>query len=189
MIEPAEHVGKDLTAPPSPVLFETRLTPHRSLSSTAFTLLMVAVIAVAFIAGAAFVALGAYPVTGFCGLELFLFYLLFRLNYRSAIGSSECIRLTTERLEIVRRERNRETGRWILQPYWLSVVLEGGENEGAGAVLLRSHGRSLAIGRFLSPPERVRLREALALALARLREPRFDYEASAEPRKAERSTL
>jgi uncharacterized membrane protein len=32
----------------------------------------------------------------------------------------------------------------------------------------------LAIGRFLSPNERVRLREALALALARLRSPRFD---------------
>ena len=174
MTEPAANTGKDPNAAAPPVLFEARLTPHRSLSSTAFTLLMAAVIAVAFTAGAAFVALGAYPVTGFCGLELFLFFLLFRLNYRSAADSSEWIRLTTERLEIVRRERNRETGRWSLQPYWLSVALEGGESEAAGAVLLRSHGRSLAIGRFLSPEERVRLREALALALARLREPRFD---------------
>ena len=60
-----------------------------------------------------------------------------------------------------------QQGRWCLRR-------EGGESEAAGAVLLRSHGRSLAIGRFLSPEERVRLREALALALARLREPRFD---------------
>jgi uncharacterized membrane protein len=174
MTEPAEGTETGVEVGSAPVLFEARLTPHRSLPPTAFTLLMIAVIAVAFVAGAGFVALGAYPVTGFCGVELFLFFLLFRLNYRSASGASEWIRLTTDRLEVVRRERNRETGRWSLQPYWLSVVLEGSEYDSAGAVLLRSHGRSLAIGRFLSPQERVRLREALALALARLREPRFD---------------
>jgi uncharacterized membrane protein len=189
MTDPDKGPGEGPGGVPTPILFEARLTPHRSLSSTAFTLLMTAVIAVAFVAGAAFVALGAYPVTGFCGLELFLFFLLFRLNYRSATGSSEWIRLTSDRLEIVRRERNRETGRWSLQPYWLSVALEGSENDSGGAVLLRSHGRSLAIGRFLAPEERVRLREALALALARLREPRFDQGSSVDPRKAERSTL
>jgi len=174
MTELAEGAEPDLEVGAAPILFEARLTPHRSLPPTAFTLLTIAVIAVAFVAGAGFVALGAYPVTGFCGVELFLFFLLFRLNYRSASGSSEWIRLTADRLEVVRREGNRETGRWSLQPYWLSVVLEGSENDAAGAVLLRSHGRSLAIGRFLSPNERVRLREALALALARLRSPRFD---------------
>jgi uncharacterized membrane protein len=158
---------------PAPVLFEAQLAPHRSLPPTAFGLLMAAVIAVAFLAGAVSVAFGAWPVTGFCGVELLLFYLLFRLNYRSAAGSSEWIRLTPGRLEIVRHERNRETGRWVLQPYWLSVVLEGGETEGPGAVLLRTHGRSLAIGRFLPPEERLRLKEALAAALARAREQRF----------------
>ena|SRR5512145_3031490 len=158
----------------APVLFEARLTPHRSLPPAAFGLLMAAVILVAFLAGAVSVAFGAWPVTGFCGVELLLFYLLFRLNYRSAAGASEWIRLTPGRLEVVRRERNRETGRWVLQPYWLSVALEGGESEGPGAVLLRSHGRSLALGRFLPPEERLRLKEALAEALARAREPRFD---------------
>ena len=160
--------------PGLPVLFEARLSPHRSLAPAAFTALMLAVVAVAFLAGAVSVAFGAWPVTGFCGVELLLFYLLFRLNYRSAEGASEWIRLTRERLEVVRRERNRETGRWVLQPYWLSVALEGGEAEGPGAVLLRSHGRSLALGRFLPPEERLQLKEALATALARARESRFD---------------
>ena len=158
---------------PTPVLFEAQLAPHRSLPPAAFGLLMAAVIAVAFLAGAVSVAFGAWPVTGFCGVELLLFYALFRLNYRSAAGSSEWIRLTPGRLEIVRHERNRETGRWVLQPYWLSVALEGGETEGPGAVLLRTHGRSLAIGRFLPPEERLRLKETLAAALARAREQRF----------------
>jgi uncharacterized membrane protein len=166
----AEDGQEDATAP---VLFEARLTPHRSLPPAAFTVLMIAVIAVAFLAGSVSIAFGAWPVTGFCGVELLLFYLLFRLNYRSAAGSSEWIRLTPGRLEVIRRERNRETGRWVLQPYWLTVALEGAEAEGPGAVLLRSHGRTLAIGRFLPPQERPRLKEALALALRRAREPRF----------------
>jgi uncharacterized membrane protein len=157
-----------------PVLFEARLTPHRSLPPAAFTVLMAAVVAVAFAAGAVSVAFGAWPVTGFCGVELFLFWWLFRLNYRSAAGASEWIRLTPGRLEVVRRERDRETGLWVLQPYWLNVALEGSENEGPGAVLLRSHGRVLALGRFLPPQERLGLKEALAAALARAREPRFD---------------
>jgi uncharacterized membrane protein len=158
----------------APVLFEARLTPYRSLPPAAFTVLMIAVIAVAFLAGVVSMAFGAWPVAGFCGIELLLFYVLFRLNYRSAAGSSEWIRLTYDRLEVVRRERNRETGRWVLQPYWLNVSIEGGEDEGAGAVLLRSHGRTLAIGRFLPPQERLQLKEALAAALARTRQPRFD---------------
>jgi uncharacterized membrane protein len=162
--------GEDASGP---VLFEARLTPHRSLPPAAFAVLMAAVIAVAFAAGAVAVAFGAWPVTGFCGVELFLFWWLFRLNYRSAAGASEWIRLTPGRLEVVRRERDRETGRWVLQPYWLTVALEGSESEGAGAVLLRSHGRVLAVGRFLPPEERLRLKQALADALARAREPRL----------------
>ncbi len=156
------------------MLFEARLVPHRSLPPAAFALLMSAVIAVAFIAGAVAVAFGAWPVTGFTGVELLLFYLLFRLNYRSAAGASEWICLTADRLEVVRCERNEETGRWSLQPYWLGVALESSETDGGGAVLLRSHGRTLAIGRFLAPEERLRLKEALALALSRARAPRFD---------------
>jgi uncharacterized membrane protein len=170
-VPPAPGEGE---SPAPPVLFEARLTPYRSLPPAAFTVLMTAVIAVAFLAGAVAVAFGAWPVTGFCGVELLLFYALFRWNYRSAAGSSEWIRLTRDRLEVVRHERHRETGRWVLQPYWLNVSLEGGETEGTGAVLLRSHGRTLAIGRFLAPQERLRLKQALAAALARAREPRFD---------------
>ena len=175
----------DADASPAPVLFEARLVPHRSLPPAAFTLLMSAVIVVAFIAGTVAVAFGAWPVTGFCGVELLLFYLLFRLNYRSAAAASESIRLTADRLDVVRRERSRETGRWSLQPYWITIVLAG--EEGAGAVLLRSHGRTLAVGRFLAPAERLKLKDALALALARARESRFD-QAEAPPRESIRRT-
>jgi uncharacterized membrane protein len=167
---PAPREGQDS----APVLFEAQLKPYRSLPPAAFTVLMAAVITVAFLAGAVSVAFGAWPVTGFCGVELLLFYWLFRLNYRSAAGLSEWIRLTADRLEVVRRERGRETGRWVLQPYWLNVQLEGNDSQAAGAVLLRSHGRTLAIGRFLAPEERLRLKEALALAIARAREPRIE---------------
>ncbi len=166
---PAAGDGSEGSGPR--ILFEARLTPHRSLPPAAFALLMAAVIAVAFLAGAVSVAFGAWPVTGFCGIELALFYWLFRLNYRSAAGTSEWIRLTRDQLEVVRRERHRQSGHWVLQPYWLTVSLEGGAREGSGAVLLRSHGRTLALGRFLPVGDRLRLKEALSEGLARAREP------------------
>ena len=66
----APHQGPD--GPSPPILFEARLTPYRSLPPAAFTILMLAVIAVAFLAGAVSVAFGAWPVSGFCGVELLL---------------------------------------------------------------------------------------------------------------------
>ncbi|HXV25111.1 MAG TPA: DUF2244 domain-containing protein [Alphaproteobacteria bacterium] len=174
MSEAPQRTGDGVENGHAPVLFEARLHPYRSLPPAAFTILMIAVIAVAFAAGAVSIAFGAWPVTGFCGVELLLFYWLFRLNYRSAGEVSEWIRLSADRLEVVRHERNRETGRWIFQPYWLNLSLEGSASEGAGAVLLRSHGRTLALGRFLAPQERLQLKEALAAALESARAPRFE---------------
>src|SRR5712691_1655018 len=71
------------TAPDAP-LFSAIITPHRSLSSIGFLVLMAAIGIVSFLAGILFLALGAWPVVGFFGLDVLLIYWAFRLNYRSA---------------------------------------------------------------------------------------------------------
>src|SRR5262249_40200567 len=161
------------TAQTGPLLFEVRLTPYRSLPRSAFLAILIGVAAVGFAAGIFSIRLGAWPVTGFCGLEFFLFWLMFRLNYRSA-GRSEWISLRLDRLEVGREGGGRETGRGTVQTYWGQVVLETAD--GRGRLWLRSHGRSLVIGTFLAPAERLRLKENLERALATLRERRFDQE-------------
>ena len=149
--------------------FDATLTPHRSLSPRAFALLMSAVAAVAFAGGIAFWLLGAWPVVGFCGLEAGIFYIAFRLNYRSA-RLSETIRLTDRELTVERIEADGRTRLWSLQPAWLAVVLDEPPGR-SGRLLLRSHGQNLPVASFLSPGERVTLKAALEEALSRQRLP------------------
>ncbi len=148
-------------------VFGAVLQPHRSLSPFGFRVLMAAV-CIAFCAvGLAFLLVGAWPVLGFCGLEVVLIYALFRLNFRS-LARYETIRLTDRELELCRIAPDGATERVTFQPYWLRVTVE--EKPGrASRLILSSHGRAVTVGAFLAPDERVALAEALTEALARQR--------------------
>jgi uncharacterized membrane protein len=145
------------------VLLDAVLTPYRSLPPAGFAILMTAIGAVGFFAGIAFLTIGAWPITGFGAVEIGLFYLLFRLNYRSA-RMFERIRLTPSLLTVERHDLKGRVQRWSFQPYWLKVQLDE-PIESDTPLLLRSHGNALAIGRFLSPAERLDFANALKAAL------------------------
>ena len=57
---------------------------------------MAAIVTVSAAVGAGFVLIGAWPVTGFLGLDVLLLYLAFRWNYRQA-RRAELIRLDHDR--------------------------------------------------------------------------------------------
>lgn len=153
--------------PPEPVLFDATLHPHRSLSPAGFRVLM-AVLAGTFLAiGAIFYLAGAWPVVGFCGLELALVYMCFRLNFRD-LRRYETIRLTERELELCRVAPDGSAERLAFQPYWLRVRLEDRIGR-SSRLVLSSHGREAAVGSFLSPEEREQLARALNEALARQR--------------------
>ncbi len=141
------------------------LSPHRSLSPAGFWLLMALVAGVSFGAGLAFFFAGAWPVIGFLGLDVVLFYLAFRFSYRSG-RVVETIRLRPSDL-VVRRTSARDSVRtWSFQPYWLRVELDEGGAQ-SGQLALCSHGRRLVIGDFLAPGERHEVAATLRAALAR----------------------
>jgi uncharacterized membrane protein len=147
-----------------PLLFDAVLTPYRSLSPRGFAILMGTAGAIGFAFGAGFIALGAWPIFGFCGAEWLLFYLFFRLNYRAA-RLQERIRMTPDIVTIERRDPRGRVQSWSFQPYWLRVEMdEPPQHE--SQLSLTSHGKRLTIGRFLSPPERHELARALRTALA-----------------------
>ena len=62
--------------------FDAVLYPNRSLGTAGFYSLMAAIVTVSAGVGAAFVLAGAWPVSGFLGLDVLLLYLAFRWNYR-----------------------------------------------------------------------------------------------------------
>lgn len=147
------------------VLFDAVLTPHRSLSPLGFLLLMTALVAVSFLAGVFFLAAGAWPVAGFLGLDVLLVYIAFRINYRRA-RAYETLHLTRRALTVCRVDPAGRERRWQFAPAWLQVLLDGPR---ASPLVLRSHGKSLAIGGFLTADERRSLAAALRAALAEAR--------------------
>lgn len=149
------------------LLFDARLTPHRSLGARGFVVLMSAVCLVCCGASLVFYLIGAWPVVGFFGLDVALIGLAFRINYRRA-RMYETLRLTRGSLVVERVSHRGERRTWRFQPYWLQVLVDDRPGE-AGALMLRSHGRSLSVGAFLTAEERQDLAGALRQALARAR--------------------
>lgn len=164
---PAPCAGPS-TGPGEDCLFDAILTPHRSLGPTGFVVLMSLVALVGFGTGIVFLTIGAWPVFGFCGLEVVLIYLCFRLSYRSA-RMWERVRLTRGTLTVERHLNDGAWQEWSFQPYWLRVLMDDPPQH-ESRLVLSSHGESLAIGSFLTPEQRLDVAKALRRALATVRE-------------------
>jgi uncharacterized membrane protein len=150
------------------VFFDAVLHPHRSLTRRGFALVMAVAAAGLLAVGLLFLLLGAWPVLGFCGLELLLLYVAFRVSFRDA-RASERIRLSDAGLEISRMTPDGAVaGSWRFPPNWLRVTIDETPRHDS-PLILSSHGRNVVIGRFLTPDERIELAAALRAALDRWR--------------------
>jgi uncharacterized membrane protein len=155
------------------VYFDAELRPHRSLGPVGFTIVMAVATAFGFTVGITFMLAGAWPVFGFCGLEIALLYAAFRLNYRSG-QRFERIRLTDNGLQVRRYGPKGETERWEIEPNWLRVEIDRTSRR-IGQLTLSSHGRSVVVGGFLPPAERVEIAAALRNAIERYRSAAIAY--------------
>jgi len=122
---------------------------------------------ISFLTGLAFFMLGAWPVMGFCGLDVLLIYGAFKLNYRAA-RLHELIELSENELKLTRVYPSGRSQSWTFNPYWVRLELEEHETR-ADRLSLRSHGRVLTFGSFLSDDEKRGFAEALRAALRGLR--------------------
>lgn len=159
--------GTDSAEDQEPVRFDAILHPHASLSPRGFFLMMAAIGTVSFCAGVAFVLIGAWPVFGFFGLDVLLVYGAFKLNYRDA-RRYETVRLTDSTLTVERVAPSGRRERWHFQPYWLQVEIDD-DTAARSMLTLRSHGRIVEIGSFLTLDEKIDLANALRAELAKLR--------------------
>ena len=151
----------------SPLFLDAELAPHRSLPPLGFNILMAVFGVVSFAYGTFFLVIGAWPVFGFLGLDVFLVWLAFRINYRSA-RQRERIRLGPDTLHVERIGVRGDRREWRFQPYWLRVVFEEKDEE-TNRLLITSHGKWLALGAFLGPAQRRDLAATLQDALGRWR--------------------
>jgi len=148
--------GHDLPVDGLPVdglpVFEALLYPHRSLGQRGYLILIIGTALIMGLYGLTFLVLGAWPIFGFIGAEWVLFWFLFSRHFRGD-RRAERLRLYHDRLVLERVDAKGRFTAMALQPYWLQVVLMRAA-EADSALYLRSHGKQIEIGSFLSGPER-----------------------------------
>lgn len=146
------------------LLFE-RLSPHRSLSTRGFTILMGVLGGASFLLGTVFLLMGAWPIFGFLGLDVFLVWLAFRANYRAA-RSFEEILVTPVRLVWRRFSGRGELREDTMNPRWVRLETTSDELSGVTRIALTERRITRVIGAFLPPAGKERLAKSLAGALA-----------------------
>jgi uncharacterized membrane protein len=151
-----------------PTLFSAIITPHRSLSSLGFVLVMGLIGAISFIGGMFFFLLGAWPVIGFLGLDVLLVYWAFRANYRAAAAYEE-VTVTPSELRLRRVSHRGEVAEWSLNPVWTQLDRETHAEYGLLRLFLVSRGRKVSVAGFLSPKEKESFAAALSVALGEAR--------------------
>ncbi|MDE3080073.1 MAG: DUF2244 domain-containing protein [Paracoccaceae bacterium] len=147
---------------------ELHLWPNRSLPRGGFVLIIAATAALFLVPLLALVGSpelwGVLPFAVLTGGGL---WLAFRSNYRSG-KLIERLRLWPNRIEINRHEPDGRQLDWTANPHWIRIALhaEGGPVE--QYLTLKGSGREVELGAFLSPEERVALKDQIERAIARL---------------------
>jgi len=159
-----DNSRREEDAAAEPAIFSAVITPHRSLTSAGFLVLMLAIGAVSFASGMLFLVLGAWPVFGFLGLDVLLVYVAFRANFRAARAYEE---VTVTASELTVRKVNHRGGvrEWTLNPLWVRLDRSVHAEFGVERLFLVSRGRRLSIAGFLGPEEKASFAAALAAAL------------------------
>jgi uncharacterized membrane protein len=151
--------------PVDPVLYEATLRPHRSLSKPGFVIVMAVIGLSSFIAGMAFLMMGAWQVFFFFGLDVVLVWWAFQVNYRRA-RAHETIRVTANDLHIQQVSAQGAALKSNFNPRWVRLEVDKDDLSGVTRVALVSRGVPLVLGAFLPPVLKEKLAAELSRALA-----------------------
>jgi uncharacterized membrane protein len=147
-----------------PPIFSVVLTPHRSLGPTGFLIFMLVLGGMSFVTGMVFFIAGAWPVLGFCGLDVLLVYWAFRANYRYARAYEE-VTITPSELTVRKVSYHGRVREWTLNPLWVRLHRDVHAEFGIERLFLVSRGRKLPIASFLGAQEKESFAHALTAAL------------------------
>ena len=143
------------------------LTTHRSLTPGGFLTLMILLCTVSFVAGIVFLAMGAWPVAGFFGLDVLLVWGAFKLNYRAG-RRYETVVLSDDALVVTRVHPSGRQQAFRFDPYWVRVQLDEAV-DGRTRLRLKLHQRELTFGLGLNDEDRKAFADVLSGALVQAR--------------------
>ncbi len=140
--------------------FRYVIRPNCALSCAQAVAVFCACVVSTLAAGLVFLTLGAPLVLPFYGLEMAV---LGAALYASMLsGSRQEVVVIGPDVVTVEQGRRRPVRRHEFHRLWAQVVLQG-PSRGRGRLALRSHGREVEIGAFLTEDERIALGRELAL--------------------------
>ena len=143
------------------------ITPHRSMSSKGFIILIGVLTFINAVSAAFFVMIGAGPIPIFLGLDLVAVIVAFAVSSRAA-RRHERIRVTAAEVRVIQASPRGEETVWVSPTAFTRVALVGDAGD-ADFLRLRLSDRELRVARDLSRPERVAFAKALDRALWRAR--------------------
>ena len=150
-----------------PTFLRMRLAPNRSLDSYG-TKIVFLVIAFGFL-------LPIIPFIGspigttltiFSGLTFYLFLIMLQRNFQEG-NTFEEIYISKRKIIVVHQEKNKEQKIWEGNPYWTRVKLDINNQKLKNYLTLVGKGRHIELGAFLSPDERIELKDKIQIALAK----------------------
>lgn len=146
-------------------VFHALLMPHRSLGRKGFTVLMLVMVGLCAVPMMLFTALGAWPITGFLGLDILALYVAFKLNFRAAREREEVTVSRTE-LAILKTSPKGKTSEHRFNTIWARFNVDRHPEIGVTRMEVTGQGRKVGLGAFLNPDDRETFATAFAGALA-----------------------
>ena len=148
-------------------LLRMKLLPNRSLSAsgTKFVFLIVALGFLLPIVPFIGSPIGS-TLTIFSGLTFYLFLLFLQKSFQTGQIFEEIL-ISKTKVIVVHQGKNREKQTWEGNPYWTRVNIEINNPKFKNYLTLVGKGRHIELGSFLSPDERIELRDKIQNALAK----------------------
>lgn len=150
-------------------VFAAQLVPHRSLGRKGFRVLLLLTGMVCFLYSMFFIITGAWPIGLFFGLDFFLLYVAFKLNYRAARRREE-VTVWRTRLAVRKYSPSGQMEEHVFNPFWARFRVRRHGEFGILSMSVSGEGRMTDIGSFLNPDDRESFAKAFKGALARVRQ-------------------
>ena len=150
-----------------PTYLRMRLAPNRSLDASGTKVVFVMIACGFLLPILPFIGspIGT-TLTIFSGLTFYLFLTLLQKNFQQG-NTFEEIFISKNRIVVVHQEKNKEQKTWECNPYWTKVHLDLNNPKLKNYLTLAGKGRYIELGAFLSPDERIELRDKIQNALAK----------------------
>lgn len=156
------------------VYLDAVLEPSRSLSPRGFNRVMMILGGMSFLSSLLFLSIGAWPVMGFMGLEIFALWWVFRYSFRAQLARTY-VRVTADAIDVRKVDGWGRERRASFASHFARVEFDRAA-DGPNALRVAASQRAYVVGEFLTPRERETFARRLAQAISDARRERYSGE-------------